>query len=505
MREIKRIGLGVLLSVVLLLGCSCDTSNDKRRDSEDSLELSFFERISSFHKTSPSDEQSFIREEISEESAEHEVAYLFENEFRPETVSVTFRGTGDEELFEYVDIDDLYDIDVLSSGFYGGVGSPFSVTFPEEISDATITVQYDEAELRGTDEADLSVRYYDEEVSGVYLVVDISAADYENNTISFSIVNQGTYLLADPTFDGQVDYDNPTQYESDWEREADTGSIMEIADFDFAFENAPSFDVTSVEEFAGVVYYININQVQTRSDLCINVMNDIDFEGYSWPPMGTDIGCSSDFDFELNGNGHTLSNLTLDCPCGLYNGLFGLVLTVYVHDINIENAVVTGGEEVAILVGSCMDNEFVNVSASGSVTGIGSAGALAGYDGNCNNFTNCTINVTVNGNRSECYSSSADWWAIAEESVVEDYRLEVDENYSITRSQIDKYEDLTWRIACNGKVILERNANNEFSLNINDVLGCEEGAIYTVCLIRMNDSLQTFQRCSNTVEYVYRS
>lgn len=507
MREIKHIGLGVLLSVVLLFGCSCDTNNDKRRDSdsEDSHGLSIFERINSFHKTSPSDEQSFISEETSEESTEHEVTYLFENEFKPETVSVTFRGTGDEELFESVQIKDMYDIDILSSGYYGVIGSPFSITFPEEITDTTVTVQYNETELRGTDEADLCVRYYDEDITGIYLDVYDTVADYENNTISFSIENQGTYLLADPFFNGQIDYENPTSYESDWEREADTGSIMEIADIDFAFENAPYFDVTSPEELAGVVYYINTNMIQTRSDIYINIMNDIDFAGYSWPPMGTNIGCSSSFDCELNGNGYTLCNLTLDCPCGPYNGLFGFMLSVYIHDLNIENAVVTGGEEVGILLGSCNGAEFKNVSASGSVSGTGDLGALAGYDGNRNNYTNCTIKVTVNGIQSDYYSASAEHWAIAEKSVVEDYRLEVDENHIITRSEISNYESLTWRIACNGKIILERNADNELSLNINDLLGCEEGATYTVCLTRFNDTLRTFQRCSNIVEYVYES
>lgn len=50
------------------------------------------------------------------------------------------------------------------------------------------------------------------------------------------------------------DYD-PTK--TDWENYGDTGSIMEIADTDWALENAPVFHVETKEQLAGVVYYVN--------------------------------------------------------------------------------------------------------------------------------------------------------------------------------------------------------------------------------------------------------
>ena len=78
------------------------------------------------------------------------------------------------------------------------------------------------------------------------------------------------------------DYD-PTK--TDWENYGDTGSIMEIADTDWALENAPVFHVETKEQLAGVVYYVNaVKGYNDSVELYLEA--DIDLDGLEWVPMG---------------------------------------------------------------------------------------------------------------------------------------------------------------------------------------------------------------------------
>ena len=105
------------------------------------------------------------------------------------------------------------------------------------------------------------------------------------------------------------------------------------------------------------------------------LMNDIDLSSYSnWDPIGDD---SAGFTGVLDGNGYTISNLTINRPDEDVVGLFAII-----GDFNT----MTGGEVKDL----CLEN--VNIAGSCYVGGI--APMLMG------NITNCCVigNIFSNGN-----------------------------------------------------------------------------------------------------------
>ena len=105
-------------------------------------------------------------------------------------------------------------------------------------------------------------------IFGVFFGIFIPKSIYENYTDTNredSTYEEDSYVISeDSTYEEypyansedsvNEDYD-PTK--TDWEKYGDTGSIMEIADTDWALENAPVFHVETKEQLAGVVYYVN--------------------------------------------------------------------------------------------------------------------------------------------------------------------------------------------------------------------------------------------------------
>ena len=95
-----------------------------------------------------------------------------------------------------------------------------------------------------------------------------------------------------------------------WEIAYDTGSIMALADKKWAEDNAPDFHVSTPEELASVVYYVN-----TTLGVKVNVTieNDIDLTGYDWMPMGWSEFQKGSFYFSgtVDGGGHTIQGMHL--------------------------------------------------------------------------------------------------------------------------------------------------------------------------------------------------
>ncbi len=92
------------------------------------------------------------------------------------------------------------------------------------------------------------------------------------------------------------------------------------------------------------------------------LMNDIDLDGYSWTPIDSFTG-------ELNGNGFVVRNLTINKPTEYDVGLFGSTDTATIKNLGIENASVTGGNSVGILMGYAFGSSISNCYVEGNVTG----------------------------------------------------------------------------------------------------------------------------------------
>ena len=186
-------------------------------------------------------------------------------------------------------------------------------------------------------------------------------------------------------------------------------------------------------------------------------MNDIDLSSYSnWDPIGevdVDTGTGQGFTGVLDGNGYTISNLTVTPVGESLCGLFGVIDNAEVKNLNIENfsAIASGqnnfagGAPIAAyclnsVINNCntsgiMDSEYATMGAGISLMVEGSTisncssdmiinntynycggivGAASGvtniencvYTGSMNGLTGCAIVFDGTANINNCYSNA---------------------------------------------------------------------------------------------------
>ncbi len=135
--------------------------------------------------------------------------------------------------------------------------------------------------------------------------------------------------------------------------------------------------------------------------LYYELQNNIDLTGIAWEPLGSrDFGGSFAFCGVFEGNGYTVSNLTIDKPSESYLGMFSLN-EGEIHDLQLTNVSVLGNVLTGGLVGQ-NHGPISGCSVSGSVSGEGYIGGLVGnnYDSD-GVITECTSSavVTATGNQ----------------------------------------------------------------------------------------------------------
>lgn len=109
------------------------------------------------------------------------------------SVSLTVKGNIENK----VAIEDVYEIDALSSGVVGLIGVPVDICCSEEFEKADITFHYDVSALGDTEEEDLSVMWYDEENDWYQILDEDSVVDTQNHTVTYSTTHFSTYMLVD--------------------------------------------------------------------------------------------------------------------------------------------------------------------------------------------------------------------------------------------------------------------------------------------------------------------
>ena len=126
-------------------------------------------------------------------------------------------------------------------------------------------------------------------------------------------------------------------------------------------------------------------------DAKIKLMADIDMKGVTgFQPIGDNSGSNGYFQGEFDGNGHIISNLTIeytddwstnlnDESASLYVGFFGYVSDGYIHDLGLVNVTYSSsigstGGIVGMMVGGTLENSFV----TGQVKGTSNVGGLIG-------------------------------------------------------------------------------------------------------------------------------
>src|SRR6516225_2330720 len=93
---------------------------------------------------------------------------------------------------------------------------------------------------------------------------------------------------------------------------------------------------------------------------------NIDLSGVNFTPIGSLV---NPFTGTFNGNGYTISNLSINLPSTSHVGLFGWVgQTGNVHSLRLSNVSVIGNGDVGGLAGG-VEGVIAECSVSGSVSG----------------------------------------------------------------------------------------------------------------------------------------
>ena len=424
-------------------------------------------------------------------------------------ISVTAECSGDLRDKCYIGND--YFGNVLVNQTVGIIGPPVQISAEETVHNITMTLTYNENELRGIPETNIFPMHinYDE---NIWQIIEDFNTDTEKNTVSFPVDNEGVYILFDIYQYGtamgmevsKYAYEiDKTLYQSDWERERDTGDIMKLADKKWAVENAPTYHVSTPEQLAGIVYYVNaINEQPVE----IYLENDLDLSQYDWKPMGWTNTYATNLTF--HGQNHTINGLTINCPNNQEVGFTGYAWSIIMEDVSFTNVNITGWKCVGGFSGECYGTKkFTHVSLSGNIYGYKEdTSSFIGRGGN-GIYTDCKIDVNVNDEPYYFFSSTEKFEA---ENIDETaFTLNVNENNRVQRTENDKYDRISWVIYDGDDHLMSRGAENETEIpdSLWEYLKAEKGKIYTVYLeaYKSVDGGRAggYMRVSNILKYIY--
>ncbi|WP_198142168.1 GLUG motif-containing protein, partial [Syntrophaceticus schinkii] len=150
------------------------------------------------------------------------------------------------------------------------------------------------------------------------------------------------------------------------------------------------YQVATAEQLNNVRYHLDKHFIQTANiDLNAAPYNT----DLGWEPIGS---YGSPFNGTFNGNGKTISNLTINRSTADYVGLFGIAgQYAKIQNVKLENTTVTGRNNTGGLVGTNADS-ITNSCATGAVTGSEYVGGLVGYN-LVGDITNSYATVAVSG------------------------------------------------------------------------------------------------------------
>ena len=222
-------------------------------------------------------------------------------------------------------------------------------------------------------------------------------------------VNWNSNELTDEDGDGCRDFDEDTDDDGDGLIEIGTANELEQIHNDFedvGSDNSVSnlVNVLSGRRGCGTITAINdVNTDAINTSACqgYELVADISLDGYDWQPIGSCVGeaiCSKSFNLIFEGNGWTISNLTIANADWDYEempdyaesygiGLFASVRPPAVfRNINFDGGNISSyGHGVGLLAGYAFGNytggvAMINISASNStILGFENAGGLIGY------------------------------------------------------------------------------------------------------------------------------
>ncbi len=241
-----------------------------------------------------------------------------------ETADGTELSSGDE-LVMYVSLADAAPSSLTIAA--GSVVIPYTISLEtksgEEVTatEGVITVELNIGAGRtGT----IELYHYAEKVEGASYNAETGILSFATNDFSpFTVVAVGV-LTSD----------------TDWYNESDT-----------------EFIITTADELFGLATLVNGSGISFDGKT-IKLGADIDLQNAEWNRIGTD---DNHFKGDFDGQGYTISNLSINAPDGSRRGLFGNTGgNTTIRNLTIHNATVNAYQSASVLVGR--SRETLNVS-----------------------------------------------------------------------------------------------------------------------------------------------
>ena len=217
--------------------------------------------------------------------------------------------------------------------------------------------------------------------TGLYTVVinDCTANGFDAGSVSGSTLwNVKNGNRANVVVDGEICF---------------VGGAEKVSDG--LWKSGSTYSVTNAEGLASI--NSKLSAMSAGRDVAIEILADIDFTGKTWTPVTSHIDWNNTVN-SINGNGHTIKNLTVNGQAMFTK--FANSHDVVVKDITFDNAKVSStGINVAIIVGQTYNNlllDNVDVKNS-SITGNYKVATLVGtvYDEKASTVTATLRNCDV--------------------------------------------------------------------------------------------------------------
>lgn len=172
---------------------------------------------------------------------------------------------------------------------------------------------------------------------------------------------------------------------------------------------AVPYKITTAAQLAKLAGLVNAGNTD-YSDKYYQLQNDLDLSAYGvsndfnsgkgWVPIGRS---NAKFKGHFDGDGHAISGLIINDSFLDYAGLFGYVSGGSVYCLSVKNASIAAGGSTGGVAGRTDEStQIYNCSVSGSMSGSGNIGGIAGYlssstVGNCYSTANVTGTTNIGG------------------------------------------------------------------------------------------------------------
>jgi hypothetical protein len=147
------------------------------------------------------------------------------------------------------------------------------------------------------------------------------------------------------------------------------------------------YDLQAMQGFLGSDFLLN-------GDLDASATSDWN-AGAGFMPVGNNG--SSAFSGTFDGQGHKITDLTIDRPSTNYVGLFGYMNGATIRDVGLVGGNMTGQNYVGSLVGFNNYTDVENSYSTGDATGTNDVGGLVGYHYNDSTIDNSYATGNVSG------------------------------------------------------------------------------------------------------------